>query len=51
MFNELRKRLDEQSEKLEIFNKELHNIEKNQTEMKKKTITEIKNTLEGISSS
>ena len=42
MLKELRKRLDEQSEKLEVFNKELHNIEKNQAEMKKTTITEIK---------
>ena len=33
------------SEKLEVFNKELENIEKNQTKLKN-TITEIKNTLE-----
>ena len=38
-----------QSEKLEVFNKELENRKDNQTEMKN-TITEIKNTLEEISS-
>ena len=38
--NKLRRSKDEQSEKLEIFNKELENIKKNQIEMKK-TITEI----------
>ena len=40
--------MDEQSEKLEVFNKGLENI-KNQTEMKN-TITDRKNTLEGINS-
>ena len=33
MFKELRKRLDEQSEKLEVFNKELENINKSQKEI------------------
>ena len=37
-----------QSEKLEVFNKELENIKNSQTEMN--TITEMKNTLEGINS-
>ena len=45
---ELRRRLDEQSEKLEVFNK-LENIKKNHTEMQN-TIIEKKNTLEGIDS-
>ena len=49
MFQALRRRLDEQGEKLGVFNKGLKNIKKNKTEMKN-TITEIKNTLEGISS-
>ena len=49
MFKELRRRLDEQSEKLEVFNKEFKNIKKNQTEMKN-TMTETKNTLEGVNS-
>ena len=45
MIQELRKRMDAQSEKLqEIFNKELENTKNNQTELKN-TITEMKNTL------
>ena len=40
MLKELRRRMDEQSEKIEVFNKVLENIKKNQTEMKN-TITEI----------
>ena len=34
MLKELRRRTDEHSEKLEVSNKELENIKKNQTEMK-----------------
>ena len=41
MFSELRRRMDEHSEKI---NKELGNIKKNQTEMKN-AITEIKSAL------
>ena len=41
MIKELKKKMDAQSEKLEIFNKELENIKNNQTELKN-TITEIK---------
>ena len=48
MIKELRRRMDSQSEMLEIFNKELENME-NQAEMRN-TITEMKNTLEGINS-
>ena len=33
MFRKLRRRLGEQSENLEVFNKELENIKNNQTEM------------------
>ena len=43
MIKETEGRLDEQT-KLDIRNKELENIKKNQTEMKT-TITEMKNTL------
>ena len=43
------RRMDAQSEKLEVFNKKLENIKNNQTEMKN-TITEMKNKLEGINS-
>ena len=46
MLNELRRRMDEHSEK---FNKQLENINKNQTELNN-TINEIKNILEGINS-
>ena len=50
MIQELGKRMDEQSEKLqEIFSKELGKIKNNQTELKN-TITEMKNILEGINS-
>ena len=41
MIKELGRRMDTQSEKSEIFNKELENIKNNQTELKN-TITEIK---------
>ena len=41
--------MDEQNVKSDIFNKELVNIKKNQTNINK-TITEMKNTLEGINS-
>ena len=40
MIKKLRKIMDAQSEKLEVFNKELENLKNNQTEMK--------NTLEGL---
>ena len=40
MLKELGRRMDKQSEKLDVLNKELENIKKNQTEMKT-TITEI----------
>ena len=40
MFKGLGRRLDEQIEKLNVLNKELENIKKNQTEMKN-TITEM----------
>ena len=49
MMKELRMRMDAQSTKLEVFNKDLGNIKSNQTEMKN-TITEMKNSLEGINS-
>ena len=39
MFKELERRLDEQSEKLEVSNKVLENTKKNQTEMKN-TVTD-----------
>lgn len=45
MLKELRKRMDEHSEKLEVSNKELENI-KNQTELKN-TITERKKYIRG----
>ena len=41
--------MDEQSEKLGVFNQEIENIKNNQVENRNK-INEIKNTLEGISS-
>ena len=47
MIQELRRRMDAQSKKLEVFNIDLENIKNNQMEMKN-TMTEIKNTLEGI---
>ena len=45
MIKELGRRMNVQSEKLEVFNKGLENIKNNQTEMKN-TKTETKNTLE-----
>ena len=36
------------SQKLEVFNKDLENMKKNHTE--KNTVTEMKNTLQGINS-
>ena len=48
MTQELGKRMDAQSEKLQdVFNKELAKIKNNQTELNNK-ITEMKSTLEGI---
>ena len=47
MFKELRRRLNEQSEKLDVFNGELRNINKNRIEMKS-AITEMNNTLKGF---
>ena len=49
MIKEFGRKMDAQSEKLEVFNKELENVKNNKTEMKT-TITEIKNALEGINS-
>ena len=49
MFKELRRRLNEQGEKLEVFNRELRNINKNRIEMKN-AITEMNNTLKGFNS-
>ena len=49
MFKELRRRLNEQSEKLDVFNRELRNINKNRIEMKS-AITEMNNTLKGFNS-
>ena len=49
MFKELRRRLNEQSEKLDVFNGELRNINKNRIEMKS-AITEMNNTLKGFNS-
>ena len=49
MLKELGRRIDEHSGKLEVFNKELENKKKNQTELKN-TITKIKNSLGGINS-
>ena len=49
MVKDLRRRMDEQSEKSEVFSKELENIKKNQTEVKN-IIIEMKNTLQGINS-
>ena len=48
MTKEFRRRMDAQREKIEVINKELENIKNNQTEMN--TISEMKNTLEGINS-
>ena len=49
MIKELGRRMDTQSEKLEVFNMKFESIKKNQMEMNSK-ITEMKNTLEGINS-
>ena len=49
VIKELGNRMDAQSEKSEVFNKELENLKNTQTEMKN-TITEMKNMLEGINS-
>ena len=50
MIHKLGKRLEAHIEKTqEIFNKELEDLKKKQTEMNN-TITEIKNTLEGLNS-
>ena len=49
MFKELRRRLNEHSEKLDVFNRELRNINKNRIEMKG-AITEMNNTLKGFNS-
>ena len=45
----LRRRMDAQSRKLQLFNKDLENTKNNQTEMKN-IITEVKNTLEHTNS-
>ena len=47
MIKELGRRMDAQSENLEVFNNELESIKNGQTKMKN-TITEMKNTLKGI---
>ena len=48
MIQDLRKRKEAQTEKIqEMFNKELEDLKNTQTEMNN-TITEMKNTLEGI---
>lgn len=44
MTEELRRRKDEEHKILEVFDRELHSMEKNQIEMKNK-ITEMKNKL------
>ena len=49
MFTELRRRLNEQGEKLEVFNRELRSINKSRIEMKT-AITEMNNTLKGFNS-
>ena len=41
--------MNEQSEKLDVFNRELRNINKNRIEMKS-AITEMNNTLKGFNS-
>ena len=48
MIKERGRRMDEESKKFKVFNKELQNIKNNQTEMK--STTEMKNTLERINS-
>ena len=49
MIKDLGRKMDAHTEKLEVFNRELENMEKIQTEMKNK-ITETQDTLEGINS-
>ena len=49
MIKGLGRKMDAESNKLEVFNKELENIKNNQTEVKN-IMTEMKNTLEGINS-
>ena len=49
MTEELRRRKDEEHKILEVFDRELDSMEKNQIEMKNK-ITEMKNKLKGINS-
>ena len=50
MIQDLRKRMEAQTEKIqEMFNKDLEELKNKQTEMNN-TITEMKNTLEGINS-
>ena len=49
MFTELRRILNEQGEKLEVFNRELRSINKSRIEMKN-AITEMNNTLKGFNS-
>ena len=46
MIKEFRRRMDKQTEKLEVFNKKLENMKKYQIEVKH-TLTEVKNALEG----
>ena len=46
MIKELGRRTDAESEKLEVFNKELENLKNNHTEMKN-IISEMQNTLKG----
>lgn len=50
MFKELRRRLNEQSEKLDVFNRELRNINKKTEQRWKGAITEMNNTLKGFNS-
>ena len=47
MLKELRRSSEDQSKKLDVFNKKLQNIRKKQTELKN-TMTEIKKYIEGI---
>ena len=49
MFTELRRILNEQGEKLEVFNRELRSINKSRIEMKN-AMTEMNNTLKGFNS-
>ena len=49
MIKELKNRMDSQSGKLKVFNKELENIKNSKMELKT-IVTEMKSTVEGISS-